>query len=65
MLIQCSAFARMHGHMPGHARRLKPFVGSLVARVSKHYGFLAVQQAVSLGEVVYVGHCADDGVHQV
>ena len=60
LLVWCPTFARAHRHLPGHARRFKSFTGPLVAGIGKHHGFLAVQQAVSLGGVVDVGRCADD-----
>ena len=58
------ALARARGHMPAHSCRLRPFLGTLVARIGKHHRLLAVQQTVALGHIVHVGGGADDAVHQ-
>ena len=43
---------------------LLSLAGSLVARICKDDCLLAMQKAVSLGDIVDVGGRADDGVHQ-
>lgn len=46
--IHCTAFDRAHRHMPAHALGFKPFFRPVLAPVSKHHGFLSVQQAAPL-----------------
>ena len=48
--------------MPIHARGLWPLRRPLIARIRKHRGFLAMQQDVSLGDVVDISCSANDGV---
>lgn len=63
--VQRAAFARFHGHVPMH---IGPGIGALVctlvARIAKGVGFLAMQQAVSLEHVAHVARRAPDRVHQ-
>ena len=58
------ALARPHGNVPIHARGFRALGSSLITGISKHDGLFAVQQSVSLGHVVDVGRCSDDGVHK-
>ena len=64
MLIQRSALAWTHGNVKVQACSFSPLAGSLVARTGKDDCLLAIQKAVSLGDIVDIGGCADDGVHQ-
>ena len=58
------ALARAHGHVPIHARGLCSLAGTKVARIGKHHVLLAMQQAMTLRDIVDIGSSADDGVHQ-
>ncbi len=64
-LVQCTAFAGTHGHMPGHARRgIGALVRALVARVAQGIGLVTVQQRVGFDDIADVGRGASDRVHQ-
>ncbi len=64
ILLQCPAFARAHGYVPGYACGFLSFLCSLIASIGKDYSFFSVQQSMALGHVVDVGRCANDAVHQ-
>ena len=63
-VLLLSALARAHVHVPIHARGLRSFAGTKIARIGKHHVLLSGQQAVSLSHIVDIGSSADDGVHQ-
>jgi hypothetical protein len=62
-LAQSAAFARAHGHLPLHVGGLRALVCALLARIGKHHRLLAMQQAMTLRDIVDVGCSADDAVH--
>ena len=64
VLTQCPAFARSHGDMPVHVRGFWPLDRALVTGIGKRDRFFTVQQAMALLDIVDIGRCADDGVHQ-
>ena len=62
--VQQLSLARAHGDMPLDSRGFRTPGGALVAGVGEHVDFLSMQQCVTLGDVIDVGRCPDDGVHQ-
>ena len=64
VLIQYPTFARAHGNVPVHARGFWPLDRSLVTGIRKHHSFLTMQQGMALRDIVDIGCCAYDGVHQ-
>jgi hypothetical protein len=50
--------------MPVHACGFRALGGTLIPGISKHDLLIAVQQTMSLGDVMYIGRSADDGVYQ-
>ena len=61
---QGPAFARSHRHLPCHARSFWPLAGALVTGISEHDRLFAMQQSVTLGDVIDVGGGADHGMDQ-
>ena len=65
VLVECSALARAHGHVPGDtAFGISAFVDTAVARITKGHALLAVQQGVALGNVSHMACGATHAVHQ-
>ena len=50
--------------MPAHARGFQSLDSSLVTGIHKHHSLLTVQQSMALRDIVDIGRCTDDGVHQ-
>ena len=67
-LVHGFALARHHGDVPIHIRVLLQdfftFLNAPVTRVGKDYFFFAVQQRMRLRDVVGIGRCGRDGMHQ-
>lgn len=68
VLVQHLAMAGHHGHVPVDLAMVFDhfiaLVNTPVAGVGEDIGFVAVQQFAGLGDVVRVGRCCLDGVHQ-
>jgi len=64
LLVQRPSLAWTHGDMPFNTRSFWPLDCPKVAGIRKDHRFFAVQQAMALSDIVDIGRCADDGVHQ-
>ena len=56
--------ARTHGNLPVHTGGLRAFLDPLVSGITEGQAFLTVQQGAGLGNVMNIGCCANDAVHQ-
>lgn len=66
VLQQGAALARSHRDMPGHwcTLVLFPLLDTLVTRIAKDIGFIAVQERLGLGDVVNICSSTDDGMDE-
>jgi len=64
LIVQRPSLAWTHGDMPANTRSFWPLDCPKVAGIRKDHRFFTVQQAMTLRDIVDIGRCADDGVHQ-